>query len=251
MILFRNVDCLVGLKDLPARSVDLILTDLPFQSTNCHWDKKINLPPLFAEFNRVLKDRAACVLFAQMPFACELVDASPIKFRYSWIWQKPLGTGFFNANKCPLRCYEMLLVFYRKLPTYNPQWLKGEPYAKHRQKHWHGVGVYNYATKRTDGSNDGEHFYPRDIITFPSVMTSGERRYHSTQKPVALLEYIIKTYTNKGELVLDATAGSGSTGVACINTGRGFIGFELDTDIYNAAKERIDSAQVNQSQALF
>ena len=251
MIQVRNIDCLVGLREVPSRSVDMVLSDLPFETTNCHWDEKIPLKPLWTQINRVMKERAACVLFAQMPFAAELVATSPIKFRYEWIWEKPLGTGFFNAKKCPLRCHENILVFYRALPKYNPQWRQGEPYTKRRQKHWRGVGVYRTETARTDGENDGEHYYPRDVITFDSVLTSAEKRYHSTQKPIALLEYLIRTYTDAGDKVLDVAMGSGSTGVACINTDRTFIGFELDAAIFEIAKARLETAQVEREQRLF
>ena len=237
-----NADCLLGMKELPARSVDMILSDLPFGSTSCRWDKKLPTAQIWAEFNRVLKDKGACLLFAQMPFAAELVTTSPIKFRYELIWEKPLGTGFFNAGKMPLRCHEIILVFYRHLPTYNPQFTQGEPYRK-TSRNWQGEGCYNYSTPRTDGVNDGRRC-PRDVIKFASPMTTTERRYHSTQKPVALLEYLIRTYTNAGELVLDATAGSGSTAIACLNTGRNFIGYELDAQIYSIAEERIARALV-------
>lgn len=250
-MILKNEDCLLGMKEISPSSVDMILSDLPFQSTNCHWDKKIPMEELWKEFNRVLKDRAACVLFAQMPFAAEIVTTSPIKFRYKWVWEKPLGVGFLNAKKCPLRCHEDILVFYRALPKYNPQWRRGEPYKKRRKSHWRGVGVYNWNTARCDGENDGEHFYPRDLLTFDSVATSGEKRYHSTQKPVALLEYLIKTYTDEGALVLDATMGSGSTGEACLNTGREFVGFELDAAIFDIAAARLQAAQIARQQSLF
>ena len=243
-IRIHNADCLLGMKELTARSVDMILSDLPFGSTSCRWDKKLPLAALWAEFNRVLKDNGACVLFAQMPFAAELVMTSPIKFRYKWCWEKPLGTGFFNARKMPLRCHEDILVFYRKLPTYNPQWRRGEPYRRNNRQHWQGEGVYNYSTPRTDGANDGEHYYPRDVIKFASPMTTAEPRYHSTQKPLSLLEYLIRTYTDAGELVLDATAGSASTAIACLNTGRNFVGYEVDAQIYSIAAERLARAEV-------
>lgn len=246
MIKIFNDDCLVGMERLEDESVDMILTDLPFGSTNCAWDKKLPLKPLWSQFKRVLKKARACVLFAQMRFAAELVTSAQIKFRYKWVWEKNIGAGFFNAKKMPLRCHEDILVFYQRLPTYNPQFTQGEPYRKEvKRRNWQGTGVYNYSTPRTAGSNDGEHYYPRDVLSYATVLGSSERRYHSTQKPVDLLAYLIRTYTHEGEVVLDATMGSGSTGVACINEGRDFIGFELDEEIYSVARERLEQAEIS------
>lgn len=239
-----NADCLLGMRDLADGSVDMILSDLPYQSTNCRWDKKIPLAPLWREFKRVLKLNGACVLFAQMPFACELVKTSKIKFRYKWVWEKSLGAGFLNARKMPLRTHEDILVFYQRLPRYNPQWRTGKGYVKKRSRHWQGQGCYNSNTARTDGVNDGTHYYPRDVLKFDSIMTTTEKRFHSTQKPIALLEYLVRTYTNSEELVLDATAGSGSTAIACLNTGRNFVGYELDAEIYSVAIDRLARADV-------
>lgn len=241
--MIKCCDCLVGLKSLSDSSVDLVINDLPYQSTNNFWDKKIPLEPLWTELLRVAKTRAAFIFFAQMPFAAELVMSRPKLFRYQYCWEKPLATGFLNVNKAPLRSHELILVFYRRLPVYHPQFSAGKPYVKIRKNHWKGEGCYNRNTERRDVQNDGQHYYPRDVIRFDSIITSGEQRFHSTQKPVALLEFLIKTYSNEGDIVLDCAIGSGSTGLACINTDRRFIGFELHQTIFEVAEKRLADAR--------
>ena len=166
-------------------------------------------------------------------------------FRYEWIWEKSVGVGFFNVNKMPLRCHENILVFYRKLPTYNPQFKSGKPYTRH-PKRYNG-GVYN-PCERIPTQNNGQRF-PRDVQYFISTVGI-ETRYHPNQKPTDLLEYLIKTYTNEGETVLDATMGSGSTGVAAMNTGRKFIGFETEKKFFDIAEKRISEALALKQQEL-
>lgn len=164
-------------------------------------------------------------------------------FRYEWIWHKNLGTGFLNAKKMPLKCHENILVFYQKLPTYNPQWTYGKPYGLRERKSF----SENYAGQEyTFINNDDGRRYPLDVL--PKTMQPKD--LHPTQKPVDLLEYLIKTYTNGGELVLDATIGSGSTAVACVNTGRHFIGFETEEKFYEIANKRIAEAQAKKAQEL-
>lgn len=183
-----------------------------------------------------------------MPFGSDLIQSQRKLFRYEWIWRKNLGTGFLNAKKMPLKCHENILVFYRKLPTYNPQFTEGKP--------WKRKGVRqseNYSNGKPhlqDYENDGRR-YPLDVQKFAIPYASAEICYHSTQKPVDLLEYLIKTYSNEDELILDATMGSGSTGVAAVNTGRRFIGFETEEKFFNIAKERISKAVAQREQALF
>jgi len=192
--------------------------------------------------NELLKMGGVIALFSQPPFNAKLITANMKHFRYEWIWQKSRGTGFLNANKMPLKLHENILIFYDKLPTYNPQMWKSTPY-KNRHK-TNGDGR-NYGKFERVGmvseSVDGKR-YPVDVINFTSVNNSAERQLHPTQKPVPLLEYLIKTYTNEGETVLDNCMGSGSTGVACVNTSRDFIGIELDEDYYNIAVNRINQA---------
>ena len=248
MIKLYNEDCLVGMKRIESNSVDMILTDLPFGITDAPFDKRVPFSPMWEQFLRVIKANAAILLFSQMPFGSDLIQSQRKLFRYEWIWEKSLACGFLNAKKMPLRCHENILVFYRKLPTYNPQFSKGKPYE---MKPFSLTD--NYGKKHgTSTYNDGEHYYPRDVIKFRQVTNfAPEQNLNPQQKPVDLLEYLIKTYTNEGETVLDATMGSGSTGVAAINTGRKFIGFELEQKFFDIAERRIAEAVAKREQSLF
>lgn len=233
-------DCLELMKEIPDKSIDMILCDLPYGTTTCKWDTVIPLEKIWVGYKRIIKDNGAIVLFGLNPFSANLIMSNPKMYRYTWIWQKSNVVGFFNAKKMPLRTYEEIMVFYKKLPTYNPQFTQGKPYISRRTgQHAFFRPPYSETTQRLDTISDGRR-YPKDIIQFSN---SSERSDHPTQKPVALLEYLIKTYTNPGELVLDNCMGSGSTGVACVKTGREFIGMELDEKYYNRAVERINEAQ--------
>lgn len=236
-------DCLEVMKQIPDKSVDMILCDLPFGTTQNSWDKKLDLNKLFQEYERIVKSGGVIALFSQMPFSSDLVQANRKHFRYEWIWQKSHGTGFLNANRMPLKIHESILIFYDKLPTYSPQKTKGEPYLRKYKTDGDGrnYGEFQRAGKFTE-NHDGSR-YPVDVIKFPQCNCSKEKPVHPTQKPVPLLEYLIKTYTNDGETVLDNCMGSGSTGVACLNTNRGFIGIELDENYFRIAKERIEKAE--------
>ncbi len=241
-----NEDCLEGMKRIESGSVDMILTDLPYGTTDCYFDKRIPFEPMWEQFNRVTKRNAAICLFSQMPFGVELIMSNRKMFRYEWIWEKSRGVGFLNAKKMPLRCHENILVFYAALPTYNPQFREGKPYKVARRASF----SLNYKHQiQTTQNNDGEHYYPRDVQYCASLVRTG--MLHPQQKPTALLEYLIKTYTNAGETVLDATMGSCSTGVAAINTDRNFIGFETDEKFFNIAQKRIDEAIAKREQSLF
>ena len=245
-MLLKQGDCLELMKEIPDGSVDMILTDLPYGITDCAFDVRIPFEPIWEHFKRVTKKNAAIVLFSQMPFGAELIMSNRKMFRYEWIWEKSLGVGFLNAKKMPLRCHENILVFYQQLPTYNPQFTKGKPR--------HGFNpskTQNYGKKHgVIIDNDGEHYYPRDVIYFALVL-GGRENIHPQQKPVDLLEYLIKTYTNEDEVVLDATMGSGSTGVAAVNTGRDFIGFEKEQNFFEISQKRIAEAQAKKAQELF
>ena len=237
-----NEDCLEGMKKIPDGSVDLILQDPPFGTTDCSFDVRLPFAPMREQFLRVCKLNAVIVLFSQMPFGAELIMSQKKLFRYEWIFEKSLGVGFLNAKKMPLRCHENILVFYRKLPTYNPQFMKGKPY-KARPTSF----SLNYQhQKQTTQINNGTR-YPKDILSG----TYDALKHHPQQKPVALLEYLIRTYTNEGEVVLDATMGSGSCGVAAINTNRRFIGFELEKKFYDIAEKKISEAVAKREQSLF
>ena len=238
-----NEDCIEGMKKIPDGSVDLILQDPPYGTTDCYFDKRLPLEPMWEQFLRVTKHNAAIVLFSQMPFGAELIMSQKKLFRYEWVWEKSLGVGFLNANKMPLRCHENILVFYRKLPTYNPQFTKGKPFNKRQMK----VTGKNYSCHQYQGGiNEDGRRYPRDVMSFIPI-----RDVHPQQKPVDLLEYLIKTYTNEGETVLDATMGSGSTGVAAVRCKRKFIGFETDKNYFDISEKRINEALATKQQEFF
>ena len=228
-----NGDCLELMKNIPDKSIDMILCDLPYGITANKWDTVIPFDKLWEQYKRIIKDNGAILLFSQMPFGASLIMSNPKMFRYEWIWEKNQGVGFLNAKKMPLRKHENILVFYKHLPTYNPQGLikLDEPIQEEGRANRTGKN-YGVADKSFITTHKN---YPTDIITF-----SKDAGYHPTQKPVDLLEYLIKTYTNEGDVVLDNCMGSGSTGVACKNTNREFIGMELDEEYFKIACERIE-----------
>ena len=228
-------DCLELMQDIPDKSIDMILCDLPYGTTACKWDEIIPFEPLWEQYERIIKDNGAIVLTASQPFTSALVMSNPKIFKNEWIWKKQKPTNFYQVKQQPLKEHESVLVFAKKRITYNPQ----------------GTIPVNIKSGRKNKSSnlyskyDGGDYvqkvgnYPRSILFYP---TEGDKyRIHPTQKPVKLMEYLIKTYTNEGETVLDNCMGSGTTGVACINTNRNFIGIELDEDYFNIAKERIES----------
>lgn len=229
-------DCLELMKYIPDGSVDLVLCDLPYGTTNNKWDKCIPLEKLWPEYKRVVKKNGAIVLFAQTPFDKVLGASNLDMLKYEWIWEKPQGTGHLNAKKMPMKSHENILVFYRQLPKYNPQWEWGTPYTSTT----HSTHSTNYGKQKDSvtTTSDGRR-YPKDVLRFNKAET--DKHLHPTQKPVALLVYLIKTYTDSGDTVLDNCMGSGSTGVACVNTNRRFIGIELDDDYFNIAKQRINA----------
>ncbi len=234
----KQGDCLELMKDIPDGSVDMILADLPYGTTACKWDTVIPFEPLWEQYNRIIKDNGAIVLTASQPFTTKLIGSNLDLFRYELVWEKTLASNFFMANKQPLKKHENICVFYKKQPVYNPQMEKGKPYTDKRRIKKRTSGVMGgEVTPKTDIVNKGERF-PSSIQVFSN---GNNHSVHPTQKPVALLEYLIKTYTNENETVLDNVMGSGSTGVACINTNRNFIGFELDETYLNIAKERLQT----------
>lgn len=225
------------MKDIPAGSVDLILCDPPYGTTDCAWDTVLPLPELWAEYNRILKPDGAAVLFAAQPFTTQLIGSNPKAFRYCWYWLKNQPTGFAYARYQPMRRVEDICVFYRQHGTYNPQGLQEIVGAKVRRKRApQGESVYKMSTLLKEYRPKYKN-WPKNVLQFGT-----ERGHHPTQKPVPLLEYLVKTYTNEGETVLDSCMGSGSTGVACKRTGRHFIGIEQDLGYYKTAKQRIKEA---------
>jgi site-specific DNA-methyltransferase (adenine-specific) len=222
------------MKKLESKSIDLVLTDPPYGTTACKWDTRIPFEPLWAELHRVCKPNAAMCMFGSEPFSSAMRMSNLKCFKYDWIWEKSNGGGFLNANRQPLKRHEQISVFYQKQAFYLPQKRKGKPYSCRRSAAGETTQDQTVAGWVTVNSGDR---YPTSVLKIPN-----ETGFHPTQKPVALLEYLIKTYTNEGDTVLDPTMGSGSTGVACVNTNRKFIGIEREPDYFNIAKRRIIDA---------
>ena len=236
-LLFGN--CLERMKEIPDGSVDLILTDPPFGTTKCSWDSVITFEPMWSELKRVIKPNGAIVLFGSEPFSSLLRCSNLKMFKYDWIWEKSKATGFLNSKKQPLRAHEIISVFYSKPPAYNPQMVEGVAYNKGVRKEQTRNDVYG-SFDQVEVMSDGLRF-PRSVQYFKTAESEGG--YHKTQKPVALLEYLIKTYTQENETVLDFTMGSGSTIVAAINTKRKSIGIEMDEGYFDVAVKRIEEAR--------
>ena len=247
-----NGDCLDILKDIPDKSIDLILTDPPYGTTQCKWDSVIPFEKMWPELNRVIKDNAAIVLFGSEPFSSALRMSNIDNYKYDWIWCKDKATGHLNAKKQPLRLTENISVFYNKQCFYFPQ-LEKKPLKNIRPVTTmrKNTGVYGAMNKESIRKIPIDMSYPKNILKFNACFSVKGESYHETQKPVALLEYLIKTYTNENEIVLDFTMGSGSTGVAAVNTNRDFIGIELDKNYYDIATKRIEQAQKEKEYSLF
>lgn len=229
-----NEDCLEGMKRIPDKSVDMILCDLPYGTTACKWDEVIPFDLLWEQYKRIIKDNGAIVLTASQPFTTKLISSNMEMYKYNLVWEKPQGVDPFMARKRPLNNMEDIAIFYKKQPVYNPQYEKGKPYKVERDKKARRYEITNAIMKPTTTINDGKRL-PKRILKF-----NQERGYHPTQKPVPLFEYLIKTYTNEGETVLDNCMGSGTTAIACLNANRNFIGFELDKGYFDIANERIE-----------
>ncbi len=229
-------DCLEVMKDIPDKSVDMILCDLPYGTTKCKWDTIIPFAPLWEQYNRTIKDNGAIVLFASQPFTTQLIYSNLKLFKYEIIWDKVNISNPMLAKKQPLKSHENICVFYKKQPTYNPQmeegvaWKRGGSGAKN-SKH----NAFELNLERECVADKTNKKYPKTI--WKCSNSNRIDRLHPTQKPTKLLEHLIKTYTNEGEVVLDNCMGSGSTGVACVNTNRRFIGIELDEKYFNLAKD--------------
>ena len=236
MIDLYQGDCLDEMDKVPDHTVDMIFTDLPYGTTKNAWDVPLPLDKLWEQYRRVLKPGGAVLLFAQMPFGADLINSNRKWYRYEWIWHKTMPVGFLNANRMPLRTHENILVFYEHLPTYHPQKTPGKPYtAKRSARVTRNYGHFD--CKLT--ANDGDRC-PRDVLTFSNGNNAS--KIHPTEKPVDLLAYMIRTYTDDGDTVLDSCMGSGSCGVACQHLGRSFIGIERDPGYFEAARKRIADA---------
>jgi len=235
-------DCLDILPTLTDKSIDHILTDIPYGTTACKWDSIIPFEPMWKELKRIIKDNGCIALFGSEPFSSYLRTSNIKWFKYDWYWNKKQGTGFLNAKRQPLKNIEQVLIFYKKQPIYNPQFTKGKPYTIKQG----GVSkVYDNPDKEIITNNNGFR-YPLTLLEF----NRDKSRIHPTQKPVALLEYLIKTYTNENDTVLDFTMGSGSTGVASKNLNRNFIGIEKDKDYFDIARTRINDQTKSHSQRI-
>ena len=242
-----NEDCLEGMKRIPDKSVDMILCDLPYGTTACKWDTIIPFEPLWEQYERVIKDGGAIVLTASQPFTTALIASNMKRFCYSWVWDKKFGANFVQAKRQPLKTHEDVVVFSRsgKMPKYYPQMtLRDVPIKKGGNKQSRAIPIA--VTEASENFGKTEKVYDKK---FPSSQISFNvrdgRGLHPTQKPVALFEYLIRTYTNENETILDNCIGSGTTAIACINTNRNFIGFELDETYFNIANERINKHNEN------
>lgn len=226
-------DCLELMREVPSGSVDMILADPPYGTTRNKWDSVIPFAPLWEQYWRICKPNAAVVLTAAQPFTSALVMSQVERFRYEWIWEKSAPTGFLNVNRAPLRAHESVLVFSTEPPAYMPQKTSGHPRKTVRRQ---GAASSNYGAQTASGYSSTDRF-PRSVQYFATDPKGAN--IHPTQKPVALFEYLIKTYTNPGDLILDNTAGSGTTAIAAINTGRRWLCMERDPTIWAIAQCRI------------
>ena len=244
-----NEDCLEGMKRIPDGIVDCIVCDLPYgvlnkKNVNAQWDIIIPFEPLWEQYERITKDNAAIILFAQGMFTARLMMSNPKYWRYNLIWQKRgRCSGFLNAKKMPLREHEDIVVFYRKLPTYNPQMTKCEPHERNhsrgRQEKEHTNRCYGNFGKSDDIITDLK--YPKSILNFKRP----HPQVHPTQKPVSLIQYLIRTYSNEGDTILDNCMGSGTTAIACTREKRNYIGFELNPEYYEVCRKRILNEKYN------
>ena len=241
MYTLHHGDCLDILPTLAAQSVDAVICDPPYGTTACKWDSVIPFAPMWAEIKRVLKPRGACVLFGSQPFTSALVMSNPKWFRYEWIWEKSTPTGFLDAQKKPLKAHEQIIVFGDQIPKYNPVLSENHaPMNKQGKSRRSNPEVYREGI--TNRGNDQRTWrYPKTVQRF-NCINSGHIRLHPTQKPLALLEYLVKTYTDPGDTVLDFTMGSGTTGHACVNLDRRFIGIERDAAYFAIAQQRLADA---------
>lgn len=239
-----NEDCLKIMPQIPDGSISAIIADLPYGTTRNHWDSIIPLDQLWAQYERIIKPDGAIVLFSQQPFTSMLVMSNPKMFKYEWIWEKDSGTGHLNSKFAPMKIHENICIFSKsaasfvkdksKAMVYNPQYKKGKPYKG--KGGLLGKGNYdNKWQKEVDTFNDGEHYYPTDIIKF----NRDKEKFHPTAKPVELCQYLIRTYTNSGGVILDNCMGSGSTIVAAIRENRQYIGIEKEEKYFDIANKRI------------
>lgn len=248
-----NGDCLELMKDIPDKSIDAIICDLPYGITACKWDSVIPFEPLWKQYKRIIKDNGAIVLFGAEPFSSLLRCSNLEMFKYDWIWKKSIPVGFLNVKKMPLKNTETISIFYKNLPIYNPQGVIKIDKKRVNDNSKNGnnkTGLSGHSGGKMKGDYIQEYTnYPKQILSFAS-----ERGLHPTQKPLELLKYLVRTYTNENDWVLDNTCGSNTTGIACYDLNRNYIGIEKDIDIYNVAKKRVEKnilLRANEPKTLF
>lgn len=229
-------DCLTVMKDIADKSVDMILCDLPYGTTSCKWDAVIPFEPLWAEYERIIKDNGAIILTASQPFTSLLIASNTKLFRHSWVWDKKSAANIMNAKYAPLKTHEDIIVFGKTKVTYNPQMIQG----KMRLKGGHKERVTVYGRKEAQKGVMSDEYYPKSILEFSNASRKGV--VHPTQKPVKLFEYLILTYSNEGDVILDNCIGSGTTAVAAVNTNRQYIGIERESEYVGIARQRISNA---------
>ena len=249
MIKLIQGECLEKMQDISDGSIDAIITDPPYGTTACKWDSVIDFKLMWLELKRIIKPKGVIVLFGSQPFTSALIMSNPKMFKYEWIWKKNTGTGFAAAKYQPLKYHENIIVFANGRTTYNP--IPTERFSEASKKvcrkpvRGGGKKTSNHLSMDiVKVQYDSETKNPESVLNYKSVPNGGGKKLHSTQKPLDLMEYLIKTYTNENETVLDFTMGSGSTGVACVNLKRNFIGIELDDKYFEIAQKRINETQV-------
>lgn len=252
-----NGDCLELMQDIPDKSMDAIICDLPYGTTACKWDSVIPFEPLWEQYDRVIKDRGIIVLNSAQPFTTKLINSRIDLFRYTLVWNKNKVTAPYLANKRPMVCHEDICIFYKKQPTYNPQKIKRteaefKRLAKKPKKTISKNEVYGNFESTYSNRKNGEYKHPKSILNIPTMHKI--KSIHPTQKPLDLLNWLIKSYTNENDWVLDNTCGSNTTGVACYDLNRNYIGIEKDKDIYEVAKKRVEKnilLRANKPKTLF
>ncbi|EKS08788.1 DNA-methyltransferase [Leptospira santarosai] len=238
-----NDDCFNIFPQIPDKSVNLILCDLPYGTTDCSWDTILPFKSLWEQYNRVIVENGAIILTASQPFTTALINSNPKHFRYELIWYKTKASGFLNANKRPNKSHENILIFYKKLPVYNPQKYQIDPKflrkGKSTKKNYSKLFNVRGPKSETYQYLDLGQRHPDSVLCFPSESGKG---IHPTQKPTALMNFLISSYSNAGDRILDNCMGSGTTGVACVQTDRNFIGIEKEEEYFELAKRRIEIA---------
>jgi site-specific DNA-methyltransferase (adenine-specific) len=230
------------MKTLPDASIDAIITDPPYGTTNCKWDAVIAFDLMWNELNRIVKNNGVIALFGSQPFSSLLITSNLKMYKHDWVWKKTMPKGHLNSKKYPMKIYEMIHIFSKTTPKYNPQMWESKPMNTVYKSGGNGKdSTYNFMNTINQKNINRTSRFPQDVIEFTELTGNSKQRVHPTQKPVELMEYLVKTYTNANETVLDFTMGSGTTGVACKNLNRNFVGIELDKDYFEIATARINA----------